>query len=167
MKGRHWFIAMPGQCTAVSTEQCSSQWNHGVLSQPCGVIKSSTMSDPCTHAVCVTSSSPPNLSLCRENRETMCALCMASFSPMLLIKCRALVVFFIFTTTARRLMVDPDHARVMQYVTMTFIQPSVLRKHLFTAKQISPFAIFVKCLHLIFRFVPVLLRCVRCEDWPN
>ena len=84
---------------------------------------------------------------------------------MLLIECRALVVFFIFTTIARRLMVDPDHAaRVMQYVTMTFIQPSVLRKHLFTAKQISSFAIFVKCLHLIFRFVPVLLRCVRCED---
>ena len=90
---------------------------------------------------------------------------MASFSPMLLIECRALVVFFIFTTIARRLMVDPDHAaRVMRYVTMTFIQPSVLRKHLFTAKQISSFAIFVKCLHLIFRFVPVLLRCVRCED---
>ena len=97
MKGRHWFIAMPGQSTAVSTEQCSSQWNHGVLSQPCGVIKSSTMSDPCTLAVCVTSSSPPNLSLCRENRETMCALCMASFAPMLLIECRAFfVVFFYF-----------------------------------------------------------------------
>ena len=96
MKGRHWFIAMPGQCTVVSTEQCSSQWNHGVLSQPCGVIKSSTMSDPCTHAVCVTSSSPPNLSLCRENRETMCALCMASFSPMLLIECRAYLVVFLF-----------------------------------------------------------------------